>query len=210
MRTSLLILCIVALAGCPDPAKDKSKATVTPATKTTAAALADLPPLANATPLAFSNDGSTVAFTGAKVTGTHEGGFNAFRGVLEVVENDLTKSRVRVDLEMGSVFSDSGKLTGHLKSPDFFGVEQFPVTRFVSTSLKKVDGARYDVTGDLTLHGVTKSISFPADITLTDAGADVTAEFALNRKDFGIVYPGKPDDLIADNVLLKLSVHAKK
>jgi polyisoprenoid-binding protein YceI len=210
MRTSLLILCIVALAGCPDPAKDKSKATVTPATKTTAAALADLPPLANATPLAFSNDGSTVAFTGAKVTGTHEGGFTAFRGVLEVVENDLTKSRVRVDLEMGSVFSDSGKLTGHLKSPDFFGVEQFPVTRFVSTSLKKVDGARYDVTGDLTLHGVTKSISFPADITLTDAGADVTAEFALNRKDFGIVYPGKPDDLIADNVLLKLSVHAKK
>jgi polyisoprenoid-binding protein YceI len=210
MRTSLLLLCIVALAGCPDPAKDKSKATVAPATKTTAAALADLPPLANATPLAFSNDGSTVAFTGAKVTGKHEGGFNAFRGVLEVVENDLTKSRVRVDLEMGSVFSDSGKLTGHLKSPDFFGVEQFPVTRFVSTSLKKVDGARYDVTGDLTLHGVTKSISFPADITLTDAGADVTAEFALNRKDFGIVYPGKPDDLIADNVLLKLSVHAKK
>jgi polyisoprenoid-binding protein YceI len=210
MRTSLLILCIVALAGCPDPAKDKSKATVAQATKTTAAALADLPPLANATPLAFSNDGSTVAFTGAKVTGKHEGGFSAFRGVLEVVENDLTKSRVRVDLEMGSVFSDSGKLTGHLKSPDFFGVEQFPVTRFVSTSLKKVDGARYDVTGDLTLHGVTKSISFPADITLTDAGADVTAEFALNRKDFGIVYPGKPDDLIADNVLLKLSVHAKK
>jgi polyisoprenoid-binding protein YceI len=62
----------------------------------------------------------------------------------------------------------------------------------------------------MTLHGVTKRIGFPADITLTDAGADVTAEFALNRKDFGIVYPGKPDDLIADNVLLKLSVHAKK
>ncbi|MER2565286.1 MAG: YceI family protein [Myxococcaceae bacterium] len=210
MRTSLLILCIVALAGCPDPAKDKSKATVAPATKTTAAALADLPPLANATAFTFSNDGSTVAFTGAKVTGKHEGGFKAFKGALEVVENDLTKSRVRVDLEMGSVFSDSEKLTGHLKSPDFFGVEQFPVTRFVSTSLKKAEGARYDVTGDLTLHGVTKSISFPADITLTDAGADVTAEFALNRKDFGIVYPGKPDDLIADNVLLKLSVHAKK
>lgn len=210
MRTSLLSLCIVALAGCPDPAKDKTKATVAPATKTTASALADLPPLANATAFTFSSEGSTVAFTGAKVTGKHEGGFKAFKGALEVVENDLSKSRVRVDLEMGSVFSDSEKLTGHLKSPDFFGVEQFPVARFVSTSLKKAEGARHEVTGDLTLHGVTKSITFPADITLTDAGADVTAEFALNRKDFGIVYPGKPDDLIADNVLLKLSVHAKK
>ena len=67
-----------------------------------------------------------------------------------------------------------------------------------------------EVTGSLTLHGVTKTLSFPADITVGAEQVDVKAEFALNRKDFGIVYPGKPDDLIADNVLLTLDVHAKK
>lgn len=210
MRPALLTILLVPLAGCPDPARDKTRATVAPPTRSTAAALGDLPPLANATTYSFSGEGSSIAFTGAKVTGKHEGGFKAFKGALEVVENDLTRSRVRVDLEMGSAFSDSEKLTGHLKSPDFFGVEQFPVTRFVSTRLEKRDGARYDVTGDLTLHGVTKSITFPADITVSGTTVDVAAEFALNRKDFGIVYPGRPDDLIADAVLLKLAVRGTR
>lgn len=76
------------------------------------------------------------------MTGKHEGGFKAFKGALEVVENSLTKSRVRVKLEMSSVFSDAEKLTGHLKSPDFFGVEQFPVTRFVSKQASRRPTAR--------------------------------------------------------------------
>jgi polyisoprenoid-binding protein YceI len=174
------------------------------------AALTDVAPLPNATAFTFSGEGSKVAFVGAKVTGKHEGGFSAFKGALEVVDGSLAKSRVRVDLEVGSVFSDSPKLTGHLKSPDFFGAEQFPVARFISTELKPGEGAKVEVTGELTLHGVTRRITFPAEVQLTDATADVKAEFAINRKDFGIVYPGKPDDLIADNVALTLEVHAKK
>lgn len=209
MRTLLPSLLVLSLTACPDVAKDKPKATVAPA-PTTTAALTEPAPLANATPLTFSSEGSSLAFTGAKVTGKHEGGFRTFKGVLEVAENDLSKSRVRVVLEMASVFSDSEKLTGHLKSPDFFGVEQFPQASFVSTAIVKRDGARHEVTGDLTLHGVTKRLTFPADIALTGAGADVNAEFAINRKDFGIVYPGRPDDLIADEVLLKLSVRARR
>jgi len=57
---------------------------------------------------------------------------------------------------------------------------------------------------------VTKSISFPATIKVRGDTVDVDAEFAINRKDFGIVYPGMPDDLIRDDVLLKLQLRAKK
>jgi polyisoprenoid-binding protein YceI len=66
------------------------------------------------------------------------------------------------------------------------------------------------VTGNLELHGVTKSITFPATITVQGDAVTVKADFAINRKDFGIVYPGKPDDLIKDEVLLKLNIAGKK
>jgi polyisoprenoid-binding protein YceI len=66
------------------------------------------------------------------------------------------------------------------------------------------------VTGNLELHGVTKSITFPATIKMSADAVDVDAEFAINRKDFGIVYAGKPDDLIKDDVLIKLEIRAKK
>lgn len=207
MRLFPLVLTAFALAACPDPAKDKTKAVVSAPTRPAQVALA---PLANATRFPFSQANAKVGFVGAKVTGKHEGGFNTFAGVVEVVDGDLTKSRVQVDLEMASVFTDSDKLSQHLRDADFFLVEQFPTSRFVSSSFKGLEGARYEVTGDLTLRGVTKTIAFPAEVTVGAEQVDVKAEFAINRKDFGIAYPGKPDNLIADNVLLTLEVHAKK
>ena len=60
------------------------------------------------------------------------------------------------------------------------------------------------------MHGVTRAITFPATIGVSANEVTVNAEFAINRKDFGIVYPGKPDDLIADDVALKFEIHAKK
>ena len=108
---------------------------------------------------------------------------------------------------MKSTWADNDKLAGHLKSPDFFDVEKFPVTMFTTTSIEP-DGAMHKVTGNLNLHGVTKSISFPATIQIAAETVTVKAEFAINRKDFNINYPGKSDDLIRDNVVLKLDIKA--
>ena len=66
------------------------------------------------------------------------------------------------------------------------------------------------MTGNLELHGVTKSIKFPATVKASGDSVEVDAEFAINRKDFGVVYPGMPDDLIKDDVLLKLHVRAHR
>ena len=65
------------------------------------------------------------------------------------------------------------------------------------------------MTGVLTLRGVQKEITFPCELTIDEKRVSVTTEFTIKRKDFGIVYPGRPDDLIRDEVLLKLEVKYK-
>jgi len=149
---------------------------------------------------------STIGFVGAKLTGDHKGDFKTFTGEATVA-GTVPKS-VRFSIDMGSVTSDADDLTTHLKSKDFFDVETFQKAEFSSTSLmpKPAGPNEYEVTGDLDLHGVKKSIVFPATITVDDRGAKGTAEFKINRKDFKVEYPGKPDDLIKDEVLLKISL----
>ncbi len=161
---------------------------------------------------AFSESGSQLSFVGAKVTGKHDGTFGKFSGQISLVGNDPTKSSVKAEVAVASLSTDQEKLNGHLKSPDFFDVEHFPKAVFQSTKIESGGeaGATHTVTGNLELHGVTKSIRFPATITVAPDGVSVKSEFGINRKDFGIVYPGKPDDLIKDEVLLRLNLLAKK
>jgi polyisoprenoid-binding protein YceI len=92
-------------------------------------------------------------------------------------------------------------------SPDFFDVETYPTTTFNSTSIESATEG-FTITGNLELHGVTKSISFPASIGVGEGQVTAEAEFFIKRNDFGIVYPGKPDDLIRDEVVIKLSLVA--
>lgn len=204
MRLSLLVL-VVALVGCKQAAPPAPKAvSAAPVVAAPPAA-----PIAEALAYPFTQADSKLSWVGKRVKMSHDGAFEVFGGIIEVVGGDVTKSRVRVEIDMSSVTTTPEKLVKHLKTADFFSVEEFPTAQFVSTSIQRA-GAGYSVTGNLTLHGVTRSITFPASITLSDAEVTVTAEFAINRKEFGIIYPGKPDDLIADDVALKLELHAKK
>lgn len=152
----------------------------------------------------------SIGFVGAKVTDKHEGSFGDYSGSITVVDSSVEKSSVTVKIEMKSLSVEPEKLKGHLMSADLFDVEKFPTAEFSSTKIAPAEGGKYQVTGNLTLHGVTKSIVFPATIALSPEGAAVSAEFGINRKDFGIVYPGMPDDLIKDDVLIKLDLKAKK
>jgi polyisoprenoid-binding protein YceI len=127
------------------------------------------------------------------------------------VDRDPLKSTVSAEIQTASLVADDAKLTGHLHSADFLDVERFPQATFVSTAVRPggAAGATHTVTGNLRMHGVEKSISFPASIRVVDDGVHVDAEFVINRKDFDIVYPGAPDDLIKDEVLMKLKLRAK-
>ncbi len=150
-----------------------------------------------------------VAFRGSKVTGAHDGKFEKVNGTVTVPEADLAQAVIDLEIDMGSTVADDEKLTGHLKSPDFFDVATHPTSRFQSTKIEKTDDG-VEVTGNLTLHGVTKTIAFPAVISLDGETLTAKSEFVINRKDFDIVYPGKPDDLIRDEVVIKFDLKANK
>jgi polyisoprenoid-binding protein YceI len=200
------------ITACEDPAANKARAVTsnaTTASNTTAAA----PASAKGESLAVTPENSKVLFTGSKVTGKHEGGFNKFAGSIDLVNEKPEESGVKVDIETASVFTDADGLTKHLQTGDFFEVEKFPKASFQSTKIvaDSAKGANaYTVTGDLELRGVRKSVTFPATIVVTPADVTVNSEFAINRKDFGIVYAGKADDLIRDDVAIKLDLKAPR
>ncbi len=155
--------------------------------------------------LPITPENSKVGFVGAKVTQSHEGGFSKFAGTIDVRE-PIEASIVQIEIETASLFADDPKLQKHLKSPDFFDVAKFPSATFKSTKIEKT-AQGHTITGNLTLHGQTKTISFPATVSARpDGGVTATSEFAIDRKDFGIVYPGMPDDLIRDKVVIRLNL----
>lgn len=210
---------LFALAGCEDPAADKPKATVSSAAPSAAAPTAAKPaeakPAATKTGDALAIDvaGSTVGFIGSKVTGKHEGKFEKFTGTVSLgADGKPEGGSVTVEIDMDSVKTDQEKLDGHLKAADFFDVGKFPKAKFTSSEVKAGGdkGASHTITGELDLHGVKKTISFPATITVADDAVTATTEFAINRKDFGIAYEGKKDDLIRDDVVIKLNVKAPR
>ncbi len=218
---------VAAVAACSDPAAEAPKAVVSevpappppppanppaPAQPMVASTEAAAPAAAAVagTTYAFDNTNSGVAFTGSKVTGKHDGVFNTFTGTVVVPEGKLEMSALRVEIDMASVKTDSAKLDGHLQSPELFDVAQFPKATFTSTKIERAADGKTMVTGVMSLHGVSRQITFPAVSSLENDVVTATAEFAINRKDFGVVYPGKPDDLIRDDVLLKLTLKAAK
>jgi polyisoprenoid-binding protein YceI len=211
-KASLIGLGLLALAACEDPAKGKSKAVTTEATTVTPNAV-EAKPAGSVVRLDFDESSSKIEWVGSKVTGKHEGGFHRFRGSVSLVDGAIEKSSVTVEIDADSLYTDNDKLVAHLKSADFFEVAKYPKATFASTAVKSggEKGATHTVTGNLTLHGVTKGITFPATIrTGSGGGVDVDAEFSINRKDFGLVYAGKPDDLIRDDVVIKLTIRSQK
>jgi polyisoprenoid-binding protein YceI len=189
------IACV--LVGCSDPA-DKVSKSATSEPKEVAK------PAATAKEYTIRSE-SKVEFIGSKVTGSHNGGFRKFEGKINVTDGAVSAATVKIDT--ASIWADNDRLTGHLKSPDFFDVAKFPHASFTVVSIHPGEKGK-TVTGNLELHGVTKSVTFPADIQVSDDAVTVKAEFAINRKDFGINYAGKANDLIRDNVVLKLDVKA--
>lgn len=204
MKTKLsLILCLPVLAlmlGCANPADDVIEAEVGTVQPSSSAAEGGVT-------YAFTDD-SSIGFVGSKVTGSHEGGFNEFSGEFVVVDNDPLQTTGMVTIDMESTWSDNDRLTGHLKNEDFFHVEKFPTSTFELTDVEEAEEG-YILKGNLTLHGVKKGIQFPATIEMSDGTVALKAEFFIKRFDFGIEYPGRADDLIRDEVVIRLDLKAE-
>jgi polyisoprenoid-binding protein YceI len=202
---SLVVLGLMLLAACGDPATNKSHAVTgnaAPVASQTAA---------GAQKYLITSQNSQIEFTGSQVVGSHNGSFQKFAGQIDYTGNPET-SQVSVTIEPASLQADDPKLTEHLKTPDFFDVAKYPEAKFVSTAIKAggEKGASHTVTGNLTLHGVTKSVTFPAIIAAAEDAINVDANFTINRRDFAINYAGPANNLVRDNVVLNLKIRASK
>lgn len=155
---------------------------------------------------ALTGDNTKVTFVGKKPDGKHEGGFGKVSGAATVADGDLTKLAVTIDIDTDSLYSDDPKLTAHLKNADFFDVKNQPKATFKSTKIVKND-KDYTVTGDLTLLGKTKPVTFNAALAEKDGALTVAASFTIDRTDWGMNYgKGKIDDKVA----IGITVAAKK
>ncbi len=207
-----MLLTLLLLAGCPDPARDKAAAVITdvpPSAPTGAPAAA-----ASAQPDApWSSATGSIGFHAAKVTRSHDAVFGQQSFSVQFASGVL--AGVRAEVQIASLKTDTPKLDAHLQSADFFDAANLPRATFESTAIRPgapagtaLVGASHTVEGDLTIHGITRHIQIPAVIETSAAGVSARTEFSIQRQDFGIVYPGKADDLIADGVLIRAEFQA--
>ncbi|MGF1923882.1 MAG: YceI family protein [Bacteroidia bacterium] len=164
---------------------------------------------------------SSISWEGKKLTGKHTGVINLTSGTLLFSGKKLTGGGFVANMTTIKTLDEGTKpnagLDKHLKADDFFGVEKYPSSSFV---IKKVDGngASVNVTGDLTVKGVTHPVTFPAKLTWNaDKTVTATAEkIEIDRTKYGIQYRSKSifsdigDKMIEDNFTLSVKLVVKK
>ena len=149
-----------------------------------------------------------------------KGHFTGISGVLKLDETDVSNSSVEATIDAASINTRDAQRDGHLKSPDFFHVEQHPTLTFRSTSIKRSGGDELLVTGDLTIRGITRQVVFHAE-ELTAPAKDpwgntrigVSATTKINRKDFGLTWNAALETggiLVGDEITITLDVQFVK
>ena len=124
-----------------------------------------------------------------------KGSFDKNSGVVDINDKDITKSKVEVTIDTASINTNVQKRDEHLRSADFFDVAKFPTMTFTSKKVAKAGKDKLKVTGDLTLHGVTKEVVLDVEGPSKESKdpwgnlrRGATATTKINRKDFGLVW----------------------
>ncbi|MDA3615980.1 YceI family protein [Polluticaenibacter yanchengensis] len=203
------------LTSCGSEAGDKTEAT-------------EQQKVAESTGVTFTVDtvGSKVSWVGTKIGGSHAGDFKLTEGSLTVTDGKLSAGKFVISVASNNVTdideaNGKSKLEGHLASADFFEVEKFPTASFEITGVtvadssvaSKVANANAVISGNLTLKGVTKNISFPAAVVATETSVEAKADFDIDRSEWGLNYkgPDNPQDwVISKSVNIKLDLKASK
>jgi polyisoprenoid-binding protein YceI len=148
------------------------------------------------------------------------GEFGKTTGTVTLDDKDLSRSTAEATIDTTTLNTREPNRDKHLKSPDFFDIEKYPTISFKSTSFKKVGPEKYKVSGDLTIHGVTKpvvlDVESPETVSKDPKGNErrgATATTTLNRKDFGLTW-NKPVEtggvLVGDQVTINLDLELVK
>jgi polyisoprenoid-binding protein YceI len=145
-----------------------------------------------------------------------KGKLHGISGVLTLDESDITRSHVEASIPLSSLTTGDEQRDGHLKGTDFFEAEKFPNMTFKSTEVRKTGTTEFAVVGELTLHGVTRNVSFAVE-ELSTPGKDpwgniklgLEATTRVNRKDFGLTWNSALETggvLVGDDVHITLDI----
>ncbi|WP_439153204.1 YceI family protein [Winogradskyella sp.] len=216
MKTTLLrifaIVALVSFSSCADKAKEAE-------TKEAEAAA-----VAEETAVRYKADTSKsmIEWKGFKPTGSHNGTFSIAKGMVNVNDGTIESGTFAIDMNSLKVTDipaeDEGnaKLSGHLKSPDFFDVETYPAAKFEVTGIETVNGKTM-LSGNLTMKDATNNISIPVSTEMKDDMMMLTSEsFTIDRSKWNIKYGSKSffdnlgDKFINDDVELKVTLVATK
>ena len=145
-----------------------------------------------------------------------KGQFTRLSGLMTLDENEITKSQIDASIEAASINTSDAQRDAHLKSADFFDVEKFPALSFRSTGVTAKGGGELAVTGDLTIHGVTRQVQFkveglssPAKDPWGNTRLGLSATTKINRKDFGLTWNTALETggiLVGDDIAITLEV----
>lgn len=145
-----------------------------------------------------------------------KGSLTGMTGVLHEDPSDPSRSTVEATIDVSTLSTGDPQRDGHLKSPDFFEVEKYPTMTFKSTAVKRTGDGEYEVDGDLTMHGVTKPVTFkvegpsaPGKDPWGNTRIGLSATTKLNRKDFGLSWNSPLETggvLVGEHVTVTLDV----
>jgi polyisoprenoid-binding protein YceI len=164
---------------------------------------------------------SSIVWTGYKVTGKHTGNVKVKNGTLSMENGVLTGGSFEIDMTSITCTDLEGewaaKLVGHLKSDDFFGVEAYPISKFVITKAIPQDTkGNYKILGNLTIKGITKEVRFFANVAEAGDMVNASGKITVDRSDYNVRYgsgsffDGLGDKTIYDEFDLQVSLVAKK
>jgi polyisoprenoid-binding protein YceI len=179
-----------------------------------------LPALAVADPIVYKvdSDHSGVSFTIRHFVSNVPGRFKDFDGAIKYDPQNPAASTVNFTIQSASIDTDNTDRDNHLKGPDFFDVTKFPTLTFSSTAVKAVDADTLEVTGELTIKGVTKKVTVPVDLlgsvkTPRGEKAGFETAFKLDRKEYGITWNRALDNggaILGDDVKVSISIEADR
>jgi len=150
---------------------------------------------------------------------TVRGQFKSFEGSVKLPDNDFTKAEVNFSAETASISTNNEMRDKHLTSPDFFNSVEFPTLSFKSKKISKKDTNDFTVTGDMTMHGETKEITFNAKYNGMTTGMDKSRVMvfeisgSLSRKDFGLTWNAPIEQggvVVSDEVILDINIECKE
>ncbi|HLR09333.1 MAG TPA: YceI family protein [Bacillota bacterium] len=149
-----------------------------------------------------------------------KGGFEKFSGNIHVDPDDLTGGDIEVTIDVASIDTRQNDRDDHLRSADFFDVENYPEATFVSTEIKKKADNHYEITGDLTLRGITKPVTIDTEFAGQSkdpmSGNEVigfSGTTQINRKDFDLTWNTALETggvLLGDEVTINIELEAYK